>query len=139
MDLENLLNLSNLYYEEQNRAFIFKKPTPIGVVDVHYSPKGKIIDKAYFKAPSTLDYNGLYRGRYVEFEAKETKQKTSFPLSNIHPHQIKHMKRILEHAGIVFLVVLINQQVFLLDGQDFLDYIYQNERKSIPYSYFLEK
>ena len=49
------------------------------------------------------------------------------------------MKRILEHAGIVFLVVLINQQVFLLDGQDFLDYIYQNERKSIPYSYFLEK
>ena len=77
MDLENLLNLSNTYYAEENIALIFKKPTPIGIVDVHYGSKGKVIDKAYFKAPSTLDYNGLYRGKYIEFEAKETQIKTA--------------------------------------------------------------
>jgi len=139
MDLENLLNLSNSYYEEQNIALIFKKPTPIGIVDVHYSSKGKVIDKAYFKSPSTLDYNGLYRGKYIEFEAKETKSNTSFPMSNIHPHQILHIRRVIQHQGIVFLVVRIHGLIYLLDGKDFLDYIDQHERQSIPYTYFLEK
>ena len=139
MDLENLLNLSNQYYEEKNLALIFKKPTPIGIVDVHYSQKGKVIDKAYFKSPSTLDYNGLYREKYIEFEAKETKHKTSFPLHNFHPHQIGHVRRVIEHGGIVFLVIKIQNLVYLLDGQDFIDFIDTAKRQSIPYSYFLEK
>lgn len=139
MDLENLLNLSNAYYVEQNIALIFKKPTPVGIVDVHYTSKGKVIDKAFFKAPSTLDYNGLYRGKYLEFEAKETKLKTSFPLHNIHPHQILHIRRVIEHQGIVFLIVKFQDLVYLLDGQLFLDFIDSTKRQSIPYSYFLEK
>lgn len=138
MDLENLLNLSNSYYENSNIALIYKKPTPIGVVDVHYSPKGKVIDKAFFKAPSTLDYNGLYRGKYIEFEAKETKCKTSFPLHNIHPHQIKHIKNVIHHGGIVFLIIKINLQIYLLDGDLFLHYIRTHQRKSIPFSYISE-
>ncbi len=139
MDLEHCLNESNVFYEEENRALIYKKPTPIGVVDVHYSSRGKVIDKAYFKSPSTLDYNGLYRGKYIEFEAKETKHGTSFPLSNIHPHQIRHIQKVLDHGGIVFLVVKIQSNVYLLDGQVFLDFIQSSKRQSIPYSYFLEK
>ncbi len=138
MDLENLLNLSNTYYEEKNIALIFKKPTPIGVVDVHYTSKGKVIDKAYFKAPSTLDYNGLYCKKYIEFEAKESQNKTSFPLHNFHPHQIIHIRRVLEHGGIVFIIIMMNQQVYLLDGKVFLDFIDQTERKSIPFSYISE-
>ena len=139
MNLEHLLNLSNSYYVLEDIALIYKKPTPIGVIDVHYSTKGKIIDKAFFKAPSTLDYNGLYRGKYIEFEAKETKHHSSFPLSNIHPHQIEHVKKVIQHGGIVFLVVKIQSIVYLLDGQEFLNFIHSNQRKSIPYSYFLEK
>lgn len=139
MDLENLLNLSNQYYEQENIALIYKKPTPIGILDVHYSSKGKIIDKAYFKAPSTLDYNGLYRGKYIEFEAKECKNKTSFPLHNIHPHQIKHIRRVIEHCGIVFLIIRMNDLFFLLDGTVFLDYLNSITRKSIPYSFLLEQ
>jgi len=139
MDLENLLNLSNTFYEEQNRALIYKKPTPIGIVDVHYSPHGKVIDKAYFKSPSTLDYNGLYRGKYIEFEAKETKSKTAFPLSNIHPHQIEHIRHVIEHGGIVFLIMRIYNAFYLLDGQDFLNYIDHYDRKSVPFSYISEK
>lgn len=139
MDLENLLNETNDYYKEADIALIFKKPTPIGVVDVHYASRGKVIDKAYFKSPSTLDYNGLYKGRYIEFEAKETRIKTSFPLSNIHEHQIKHIEGVLNHGGIVFLIIKINQQVFLLKGDDFLEYLKKEQRKSIAYSYIKEK
>ena len=139
MDLEYLINLSNSYYFEQDMALIYKKPTPIGIVDVGYTEKGKVIRQAYFKSPSTLDYNGLYRGKYIEFEAKETKHHSSFPLSNIHPHQIEHVKKVIQHGGIVFLVVKIQSIVYLLDGQEFLNFIHSNQRKSIPYSYFLEK
>ena len=138
MDLESDLNLSNEYYLEINRALIYKKPTPIGVTDVSYSPKGKIIDRGFFKEPSTLDYNGLYRGKYIEYEAKVTQNKTSFPLANIHPHQIKHVRKVIEHKGIVFLIIKMNEIVYLLKGDDFIEYIDSHERKSIPYEFIEE-
>lgn len=138
MDLEDELNLSNAYYLEKDKALIFKKPTPIGVTNVSYSPKGKIIERAFFKEPSTLDYNGLYRGKYIEFEAKVTQNKTSFPLSNIHAHQIKHIRSVLRHHGIVFLIIKMNDIVYLLKGTDFLNYIDSHERKSIDYTFISE-
>jgi len=42
-----------------------------------------MIKEAYFKQASTTDYNGVYKGRYIDFEAKETKLPSSFPLKNI--------------------------------------------------------
>ena len=139
MDLENELNESNEYYLEINRALIYKKPTPIGISDVSYSPKGKVIERGFFKEPSTLDYNGLYRGKYIEFEAKVTQNKTAFPLANIHNHQINHIKKVLEHNGIVFLIIKINAIVYLLKGNDFINYIETSKRKSIPYAFIKEK
>lgn len=53
----------------------------------------KITD-GFFEAPSTLDYNGIYKGKYIEFDAKETKNKTSFPISNIHRHQIDYVRKL---------------------------------------------
>lgn len=139
MDLEDELNSSNEYYLEKDTALIFKKPTPIGIAKVEYNENGKIIDKAFFKEPSTLDYNGLYRGKYIEFEAKVTKIKTSFPLANIHPHQIEHIRKVLKHQGIVFLIIKINEIVYLLKGDDFIYYIDNHNRKSIDYTFIEEK
>ncbi len=139
MDLEEELNLTNDYYIEINKALIYKKPTPIGVAKVSYSKKGKVIDRAFFKEPSTLDYNGLYRGKYIEFEAKVTEHKTSFPLANIHEHQIYHLKKVIEHQGIAFLIIKINGLVYLLLGEDFMDYLEKKDRKSIEYEYIKEK
>ena len=139
MDLEEELNISNEYYREIDKAYIYKKPTPIGVANVSYNMRGKVIEKGYFKEQSTLDYNGLYRGKYIEFEAKVTQNRTSFPLANIHEHQIKHIRNILRHQGIVFLIININNFVYLLKGSDFIDFIDTNERKSIPYPFFKEK
>ncbi len=138
MNLEAAINSSNEYYREKDRALVFKKPTPIGVVDVSYANHKKTIEKAYFKEQSTLDYNGLYRGKYIEFDAKETLNKTSFPLSNIHEHQIKQIRDVIKHGGIVFLIIRMNNLNYLLTGEDFTSYIDNNNRKSIDYKYIEE-
>ena len=139
MNLENALNISNKYYLEKDIALIYKKPTPIGIVDVSYKNKKKIIEKAYFKEHSTLDYNGLYRGKYIDFDAKETLNKTAFPLSNIHKHQETHIRNVIRHNGIVFLIIKMNNIPYLLTGEDYIDYIDTTTRKSISYKYILEK
>lgn len=136
MTLENDINLTNNYYDTNNIAIIYKKPTPIKVVKVEY-PKAKI-KEAYFNEPSTLDYTGIYKQKYLEFDAKETKSKTSFPLSNIHNHQLIHIKKIINHGGIAFLIVrfsTINQN-YLLPGTKLLNFIEEQPRKSIPLDFF---
>ena len=139
MNLERIINLTNNYYLEHDIAVIHKKPTPVGIVDVSYQNQKKIIDKAYFKEPSTLDYNGVYKGKYIDFDAKETLSKTAFPLANIHEHQKNHIKQILKHGGIAFLIIKMNHNYYLLLGEDYISFINENKRKSIPYNYIEKK
>lgn len=136
MTLESEINDSNRYYLENDIAVVYKKPTPIKVVK---QVNEKIIN-AYFEKPSTTDYNGLYKGKYIDFEAKETKG-VSFPLKNIHPHQIRHLENIERHGGICFLIVrFVNvNETYLLFERDFDYFIKNNTRKSIPIDYFKEK
>lgn len=136
MKLECLINLSNEYYLDNDIAIIYKKPTPLQICKVDY--KKNLVTEGYYKTPSTLDYNGIYRGKYIDFDAKETLCKTSFPLSNIHDHQILHMRRIIKHGGISFLIIKMNNLYYLLDGKIILEFIELNKRKSIPYSFIKE-
>lgn len=145
MELENDINLSNQYYVDTNQAFIYKKPTPIKIVNVDYPTKTNRVSKikikeAYFESPSTTDYNGLYQGKYIDFEAKETNNKSYFPLENIHPHQIKHLRNIYNNGGICFLIVRFIEynKTYLLFAKDFFNFIDNYERKSIPIDYFKE-
>ncbi len=142
MTLENDLNETNEYYREIDKAYIYKKPTPIKITKVDYPSRDKaVIKEAFFTIPSTTDYNGVYNGKYIDFEAKETKNNTSFPLANIHSHQIEHIKNIYNHQGIVFIIIRFTNlnETFLLLGKDFLDFINNNNRKSIPITFFREK
>lgn len=139
MVLESMLNETNDYYLEKDIALIFKKPTPIGISEAVYTKKGRVIKNGYFKAPSTLDYNGLYKGYYIEFEAKETMNKTSFPLANFHLHQLSYIKKVLHHHGICFIIIKMNNIIYLLKGSDLIKFIESETRKSIPYSYIKEK
>jgi recombination protein U len=141
MDLEEDINITNKYYVDNDIAFIYKKPTPIQVTKIDYNSKGIVIKEAFFKEPSTTDYNGLYKGKYIDFEAKETKNKTSFPLANIHKHQIKHIKNIIDNGGIGFLIVRFTKlnKDYVLLGKDLISYLESSDRKSIPYEYFEEK
>lgn len=139
MNLEHIINQANEYYKRNDIAIIYKKPTPIGIVDVSYKNNKKVIEKAYFKEQSTLDYNGLYKGKYIDFDAKETQNKTSFPLSNIHEHQTEHIRSVIKHQGIVFLIIKMNNNIYLLTGEDYINYIDNETRKSISFKYIEEK
>lgn len=135
MNLENDLNITNNYYLENNIAVIHKKPTPIQIVTIN----NKIITKAYFKEPSTTDYNGLYKGYYLDYDAKETED-GSFPLSNIHNHQLEHLKKIKNQGGISFLIVRFNkyQETYLIMTENILQFKEEKKRR-IPYEYFRKK
>lgn len=135
MDLEDLLNQSNEYYLDMNIAVIYKKPTPITISEVKYGAKERIITKAFFRTPSTLDYNGIYKGKYIDFDAKVTENKTSFPLQNVHEHQLLHIKKVIEHGGISFLIIYMNNNFYYLDGKTIINFIDNNQRKSIPFEY----
>ena len=141
MTLEEELNSSNEYYREIDKAIIYKKPTPIKITKVDYpSRQATTIKEAFFTTPSTTDYNGIYKGYYIDFEAKETKSKTSFSLNNIHSHQIDHLKRIKEHGGISFIIVRFTtlNKTYLLETNPLCYFIDNNKRKSIPIKYFEE-
>lgn len=138
MSFEAEINQTNQYYLDRNIAVIHKKPTPVQIVKVDYPKRSAaVIKEAYFKEASTTDYNGIYNGRYIDFEAKETKNKTSFPLSNFHEHQIIHMENCLNQKGIVFVLLFFssNKEYFLVPSQLVISYWKnqsQNGRKSIP-------
>ena len=139
MTLESELNVTNEYYREIDKAYIYKKPTPIKIVNVDYPSRDKtVIKEAYFTIPSTTDYNGLYKGKYIDFEAKETKSKTSFALTNIHPHQIEHLKNIDKHDGISFLIVrfTVLNETYLLTAKSLIKYLNETNKKSIPIDFF---
>lgn len=135
MFLENIINESNSYYVSTDKALIFKKPTPIKVINVSYPNNKAVINKAVFDHISTLDYNGLYKGRYIEFDAKESKNKVSFPLSNIKYHQLKHIENVLRHKGIAFLIIFMHNEFYLLKGETLINFIREYDRKSIPFEF----
>ncbi len=146
MTLETDIEASNTYYRLHDIAVIHKKPTPVQVVNVSYPARNKAkITEAYYKTPSTTDFNGIYRNRYIDFDAKETNLKTAMPLKNIHVHQIEHLHAIHQHGGIAFLIIHFKRhgQYFLLPFPLLhqywrLQHDKENGRKSIPYQVFLE-
>jgi recombination protein U len=137
MSLEDELNASNEYYLKNQQAVIHKKPVPIQIVQVDYPKRSAaVIKEAYFKQASTTDYNGVYKGYYLDFEAKETRNQTSFPLNNFHSHQVKHMQACVQQGGICFTIIKFSstQELFLLPAAVLFRYWEKRttNRKSIP-------
>ena len=75
----------------------------------------------------------------IDFEAKESNSLTSFPLKNVSLHQVNHLKQIIAHGGIGFLIICFKKhnETYILRLDSFLQYWDQKdtERKSIPYEY----
>ncbi|MEE3488218.1 MAG: Holliday junction resolvase RecU [Bulleidia sp.] len=141
MELENDINRTNEWYLNEDTAVIHKKPTPITIVKVDYPDRSAAkITEAYFKVPSTTDYNGIYKGKYLDFEAKECKTNTSFPIKSIHPHQIKHLDAVTRHGAIAFVIVrFVNlSETFYVIASDMTEYIRTCGRSSIPHDWFME-
>lgn len=138
MDFEEEINQSNQYYLNHNIAVIHKKPTPVQIVKVDYPRRSAaVIKEAYFRQASTTDYNGVYKGYYLDFEAKETKNKTSFPFKNLHQHQIDHIQNCLMQKGVCFILLWFSSlnRCFFFSGEDLVSYWLnqkQTGKKSLP-------
>lgn len=136
MSFEDFINESNIYYMEHNIALIHKKPTPIQIVKVDYPQRSAaVIKEAYYKLASTTDYNGVYKGKYLDFEAKETNQQ-SFPLKNLHIHQIIHMQQVINHNGIAFVLIHFTSfdEIYFIPSEKmigFWDRMISGGRKSV--------
>ncbi|WP_236913311.1 Holliday junction resolvase RecU [Clostridium sp. Cult1] len=109
---EEIINLANLSYKRKGIALIQKIATPMKPIR-----RGKKIVSAYYEEKSTLDYIGVYEGVPIAFDAKETKEETRFPLSNIQNHQISFMGNWNKHGGITFLLIYFTKlnAVYRLD------------------------
>lgn len=133
MSLENDLNLSNEYYNDSGIALITKRPTPINVVKVDYSKGARIVD-AYFEKQSTTDYNGIYKGRYLDMEAKSTLSKNSFPLSNVYEHQLEHLTRVLAQNGLALFIIRFASldETYLIEAKHIIEVKTSGKRRSVP-------
>ena len=100
--LEELLNRTNEKYLESKLALIQKIPTPITPINI--DKQTRHITLAYFDQKSTVDYIGVVQGIPVCFDAKECHTDT-FPLANIHEHQVKFMNDFEMQDGIAFILI----------------------------------
>lgn len=100
--LEDLVNRTNEWYLEKGLALMQKIPTPI--TPVRMDQEHRQITLAYFDQRSTIDYIGAVQGIPVCFDAKECVADT-FPLQNIHEHQVKFMSDFEKQGGIAFILI----------------------------------
>ena len=100
--LEELLNRTNEKYLQNNLALIQKIPTPITPINIDKSTRH--ITLAYFDQKSTVDYIGVVQGIPVCFDAKECHTDT-FPLANIHEHQVQFMEDFEKQDGVAFILI----------------------------------
>ena len=139
-DFEDEINESNEYYQNKNIAVIHKKPTPVQIVKVDYPARNKAkIVEAYYKTPSTTDYNGIYKEKYIDFEAKSCRE-LNFSFERIYDHQIRHLEQIDKMGGISFLIIEFSSidEVYILPAKLLVEKYEESlngGRKSIPYDY----
>lgn len=120
-------------------AVIIKVPTPWQVIR-KYNPRIKKseIVSAFPAEKSIVDFIGLYKGRALAFDAKSTENKTSFPLSNIEPHQVAFLEKWAAGGGFSFFLVHFTalQRTFFLPLAQLRQFQQEYTRKSIPLAYF---
>ena len=133
--LEDFINLSNEKYLSSGLAVIQKIPTPIKPIKI--DKDSRHITLAYFDQKSTVDYIGVVQVIPVCFDAKETTVDT-FPLTNIHPHQITFMENFEKQHGISFIILYFSarDEFYYIPFCDIMKFWLRGEnggRKSFTY------
>ena len=124
MAFEQLLDYTNMLYEQKGIAIINKRPTPIKVTSTR---NGRI--QGFFEKPSTVDYDGTFKGRSIVFEAKSVGQ-NRFPLKNLHDHQAEYLLKCHRLGAISFLLVEFTKQrtIYLMPAAT-LEYFWNRKQK----------
>lgn len=137
MQFESDVTKSCDFYREKGLCDIYKRPTPIKVVKMSKTHPGQI-EEAYFEEKSTTDYVGIYKGRYIDFECKETIHET-IPYHMIRPQQYRHLENIIRLGGIGFFLVSFKriQEVYLMPAKFILDVQKNNPHQGYKYDFFV--
>lgn len=133
--LEDLVNRTNDKYLQNNLALIQKVPTPITPINIDKSTRH--ITLAYFDQKSTVDYIGVVQGVPVCFDAKECHTDT-FPLANIHEHQVEFMRNFEKQNGVAFILISFTHrnEFYYLRFEELLEFwnrMLEGGRKSFKY------
>ncbi|NMH83289.1 Holliday junction resolvase RecU [Bacillus coagulans] len=133
MAFEATINLVNQLYKSRKIAIINKRPTPVKVL----KSKGTKVLSGYFEEKSTVDYDGVYRGRPIYFEAKSVQTVTRFDLSNLHQHQYEYLNLVDQNGALAFVLIEFkdSKDVFLCPMSMVRKYVKLSAtggRKSIP-------
>lgn len=134
--LEDLINMSNDKYRVSHLALVQKIPTPIKPINIDQSTRH--ITLAYFDQKSTVDYIGVVQGIPVCFDAKECATDT-FPIQNIHVHQVEFMREFERQDGISFIIIYFSakDEFYYIPFSDIINFWERSEnggRKSFTYS-----
>ncbi|MBB6452004.1 recombination protein U [Salirhabdus euzebyi] len=132
MSFENTVNYTNNLYNHKGKAIINKRPTPMKIIGKTRGNQHLCI----FSEKSTVDYDGIYLGKPVVFEAKTTKLKR-FPLDMITDSQVEYLQQAEKHGAVSFVLIemRIVNDVFLIPNnmlQKYLKAANKGARKSIP-------
>ncbi|PFH75058.1 Holliday junction resolvase RecU [Bacillus nitratireducens] len=134
MAFEKLINLANEMYQREGLALINKRPTPVKVLE----SKGGCVLNGFYEAKSTVDYDGVYKGRAIAFEAKSTENPTRFDLKNIAQHQLDYLEKAERMGAICFFLIEFSKDksVFLVPLSVIQAYVRMSHqpkgKKSIP-------
>lgn len=98
--LERLIDMTNNQYRNKGVADIRKVPTPVQITG---NKAGKVT--SYTQKGEWVDYVGIIESRTIVFDAKETSERTKFPLKNISEHQYELLKSWHQKGAHAFLLV----------------------------------
>ncbi|MGH0556643.1 Holliday junction resolvase RecU [Bacillus pretiosus] len=134
MSFEMLINLANEMYQRDGVALINKRPTPVKVLK---SKGGRVLNR-FYEAKSTVDYDGVYKGRAIAFEAKSTENAKRFELKNITQHQLDYLEKAEKMGAICFFLIEFSKDksVFVVPLSVIQSYVRMSHqpkgKKSIP-------
>lgn len=135
-ELEALVIQSNHVYRMRQEAVIHQAHAEVKTIR---DRRGQIA-KTFYKGKVGLDFYGVYDGKYITFDTKQTANKTSFPLGNIEHHQYNTVIETDKAGGIAFLLVRFSYwgETYYLSAEQLRHWWTQKERKSIPYQWFVD-
>lgn len=130
-ELEKAINAVNLKYRKEGLAVIYNLPLPVVVTSQGPVP-----------ISTPTDYVGCISpdGKGVAFDAKETRNTTSFPLANIHDHQLNFLT-LYESCGgksgfLIWFKEVDETEAFWTPASFIEEFMETETRKSIPYKRF---
>jgi len=100
MYAETIINRTIDYYKSKNIAIFYKRSIPFQIIE-------KLNNEKFLVKPlgnALVDYYGIYQGRHIEFEVKQTND-SIFKFNLLKKHQLDYLSKISEHQGLCFLII----------------------------------